>query len=170
MALPVWLPLLMQGAGMLGKKFLSGNVDPDSLFDEDKLTLSDSDIGMMRGQNLRNVQDINTKNISEIKKTGAARRLPSGAIMSAVKGAGYETARGASEIEPKLRTAQIESLRPLEMMRANLKVQNQAADNAFFGQGFGDIFKTILLWKAGLLGGGDKGYPGSHEGFGMGLN
>lgn len=157
MPLPVWLPLVMQGLGMLGKGFLSKNVDPNSLFDENKLTLSDADLGMMRGQNLRNIQGLNMKNISEINKVGAARRLPSGAIMSAIKGAGYEAARGASEIEPRLRMAQIESLRPLEMMKAQLKMQNQASDNAFFGQGFGDIFKTILLWKAGLLGGGQGG-------------
>jgi len=170
MPLPIWLPLAMQGLGMLGKNLFNKNVNPGDLFGgvdpsqyKDEMTLDNNELGMLRSQNLRNVQDLNTKNVSEIQKLGAARRLPSGAIMSAIKGAGYETAKGASSIEPQLKQAQINSygnylqmLQPYQMAQANARMQNQASDNAFFGQGFGDIFKTVLLWKAGLLGGGGK--------------
>jgi len=165
-----WAVLAAQGIGMLGKKLFNEQVKPNKLFGgfdpsqyKDEMTLDDSDLSMLRNQNLRNVQDVNMKNVSEIKKAGAARRLPSGALLSALKGSSYEAGRGASNIEPQLKQAQIGSfanylnmMQPYEMAKANLRAGNAADSSDFFGQGFGDMAKTMLLWKAGLLGGSAK--------------
>ena len=87
-----------------------------------------------------------------VERAGAARRMPSGALMSALAGAGYNAARGAAEVEPQLKMTQARVNQPLEMMKARLKVANTQQDNQFFQSGLGNIFKTVLLWKAGLLG------------------
>jgi hypothetical protein len=163
-----WAVLAAQGIGMLANKFLNKKpnvnfgVEPSQF--QDELTLSDSDLGKMRSQNLQNIGMLNQANISGIKQAGAARRMPSGAILSSIAGASQGAARGASSIEPQLKNAQINSFsnylnlqRPFEMMKAQQGINNTQQANSFWQEGFGDMSKLILLWKAGLLDGGGSG-------------
>ena len=157
-----WAILAAQGLGMLGNRLFNQkpgvnfDIQPSQFLDE--LTLSDADLGKMRSQNLQNIGMMNLGNIQGIKQAGAARRMPAGAIVSGIGGAGYQAARGASAIEPQLKNAQIESYsnflnlqQPYEMMKAGQDVANTYQDQAFWGQGMGDMAKVILLYKAGLL-------------------
>lgn len=149
--LGAFLPILAQGVGMLlGNRFLNKKVKPEELFPEG-VGISASDLGMLRSQGLRNISQVNARNLAEINKVGAARRLPSGALASALAGAGYNAARGAAELEPQLKRLQTQINQPYDLMRAKLKIANQQQDNEFFQSGLGNIFKTILLWRAGLL-------------------
>jgi len=165
-----WAILAAQGIGMLANKFLNKNpqaqfgIEPAQF--QDELTLSDADLGRMRQQNLSNIGMMNQANIAGIKQAGAARRMPSGAILSGIGGASYQAARGAANIEPMLRQQQMDSYsnflrlqQPYEMMKAGQGIANTQQNNQFLGQGFGDMAKTVLLWKAGLLNGNGNSNP-----------
>jgi hypothetical protein len=159
-----WAVLAAQGLGMLGGALF--NKKPQAKFGiepaqfQDQLTLSDADLGQMRQQNLSNIGMMNQANLGSIRQAGAAKRMPAGAMLSSMAGSSYQAARGAANIEPMLRQQQSDSYarflqlqQPYEMMKAGQGIDNTRQDNQFFGQGFGDMAKTILLWKAGLLGG-----------------
>jgi len=172
MPLP-WLSLALTGGGMLAKKYLSPKpemnfgITPEAY--KDQLTLSDADLGTMRSQNLQNISMLNTKNVSDIKQVGAARRMPSGAITSAIAGSSQNLARGASSIEPQLKQAQMQSygnymnlLQPYIMAKANTEMQGEQQGGQFLSEGFGSMAKMLLLSKAGFFdeGGGGKGAGG----------
>jgi len=163
-----WAVLAAQGLGMLGgslfnkKPGVNFGIEPSQF--QDELTLNDADLGKMRSQNLSNVGMMNQQNIAGIRQAGAARRMPSGAILSGMGGASYQSARGAANIEPMLKQQQMDSYsnflrlqQPFEMMKAGQGIANTQQGNQFWGQGMGDMAKTILLWKAGLLGGSGAG-------------
>ena len=164
MAIP-W-PLIAIGADFLLKKLdpkgYGGQIDiPDLNKMKGDLTLGDKDIRDLRQMSLRDIASINMKQMADIKQMGAAKRMPSGAITSAIQGTAERTAKGVSRIGPELKLAQIASNRnffntmlPYQRLRSE-----QASASAYQDQAsLGGLAKIATLWQAGLLnfGGGPQ--------------
>ena len=117
MAIPAlaW-PLLTLGADFLLKKLdpggYGGKTDiPDIAGMKDDLTLTDDDIRDLRQMSLRDIASVNMKGLADIKQLGAAKRMPTGAITSAIQGQGERTAGAVAKVGPSLKLAQKDSRR-----------------------------------------------------------
>lgn len=157
MAFP-W-PLLAIGADFLLKKLdpkgYGGKTDiPDLNKVKGDLTLSDKDVKGLREMSLRDIAGANMKQLADIKQVGASRRLPTGAITSAIHGTAEKTAEGVSRIGPEFKLAQIASKRsfyntmlPYQRMNIDQNIGSAYQDQSSFG----GLAKIAMLWQAGLL-------------------
>ncbi|NOY58906.1 MAG: hypothetical protein GXO75_08220 [Calditrichaeota bacterium] len=159
------LPLIAGGMTALNfiKPFLMefGMLNPELY--RDYIMYSGSDLAKIREGAMSGVREnlnmLNLKNVSAIQQAGAARRMPSGAILSGIAGSTYQVGRGAIEAVPKIeaRLAQMkkEGERRFFDYLNRYKMGEAAFRNAQIDELFGttgSLGKIALLWQAGLLG------------------
>lgn len=130
----------------------SGGVNPAKY--KNQLTYSPADLAMIRQQAGRNAAQVNMANIARIQQEGAANRLPSGAIMSGIQGAGQQAAGAVAGIEPQLKEMQRSAMLNYYNLQNQYGMNQQAATNDFIGGFRGDIgmmTKIALLNKSGYF-------------------
>jgi len=157
-----WLALGLTAGGGLLRRFLNKQDDLQFANEpakyKDDLVLDDSDVSGLRGAMKRAAGEANLAQVGGIKQAGAAKRLPSGAILSALAGSSQKAAQGVAQIEPQLEQMKTNSLKdflrmqqPYDMARAQNKLNQQQSSNMFNQEMFGNLGKIAILWRAGFF-------------------
>lgn len=160
MAFP-WIPIAMMAGSYLLNNKLNNKLNPKYQFtkpEKEEVVLTDKDINREMMGLLSDLGMMQTQQIANIKQAGAAKRLPEGAILSAIAGTSERTARGAAKALPQLKRLQKQSyadyyrlLNMAEQGEAQLQMmQNQAQQSALGGL-FGGLGSVLSLWQMGAF-------------------
>lgn len=130
------------------------------------MTMSDEELTQMRNvgmaQLTRAGASANMANAAQIKQAAAVGRMPSGAALSNLAGANYQTARGIGEsgaaLEGNLRAQQMQGNEAFAQLMAgaegNYMTGQAMADNQnaqMWGGTIGNLGKIALLWQSGFF-------------------
>jgi len=130
------------------------------------------DINKMRFQAGRDIQKSILPQQAGIMQFGSARRLPPGAILSALQGLGSKAAEATSEIEPRLEETRRSGILDYLNMLGGYKNQmaGMTADRFNFTGEIGSLTQAMILSNAGLLPGGNQKILPDQPGNNIGMN
>ena len=134
-----------------------GGFDPEKYRDD--IVLSDADIGAKRHGLMTSVKrGLVNPAIKDIKKAGAARRLPSGAVTSSIKGAVSAGGEVVAKAEPAFQEMKRKSMLDFINLKKGFvddkamvdmfNTQNTAGTNQI---ALGGLAKLLMLWESGAL-------------------
>lgn len=149
-------PLLITGgAGLYDKMTQSQNylpIDPSQY--KGDITYSDADIAKIREQHLRNIKGANMATIANIKQEGSAGRMPSGAVLSNIKGVSREAGKSLGDVEPALseikRNAMLDFIDRQNYYRTGKQQFQQGLHDRTMGN-LGALGKVAMYWSRGYF-------------------
>lgn len=159
MAFPI-IPVAGMAINYLSKKLnppKSGMLDPSQYRE-----MFMPNAGAIRQGAMRNAAMSAAPAMSNIRRFGAAGRLPAGATLSAMKGAGYDAAQAGASVEPQIAEMQMQGNQNYFNAINQYSMGNQAVQNyqnESFSGDIGSMTKLAMLWQSGYFdqpGGGQQ--------------